>query len=47
MSLTTGRPAATEIPAIAGSLSWLRASGGWPVLPLGILIPFVFVARVR
>ena len=44
MSLTTVRPAATEISAIAGPLSWLRASGGWPVLPLGILIPFVFVA---
>ena len=44
MSLTTVRPAATEIPAISGPLSWLRAGGSWPVLPLGILIPFIFVA---
>src|SRR6201981_1658097 len=44
MSLTTLRPAATDISAISGPLSWLRVGGSWPVLPLVILIPFIFVA---
>ena len=44
MSLTTVRPAATDISAISGPLSWLGVGGSLPVLPLVILIPFIFVA---
>jgi peptide/nickel transport system permease protein len=44
MSITTLQSSTSEIPAIGGPLSWIRVGRGWPVLPLAILIPFVFIA---
>src|SRR5712675_385146 len=44
MSITTLQSSTSEIPAVGGPLSWMRAGRGWPVLPLAILIPFVFIA---
>src|SRR6478609_763946 len=44
MSITTLQSSTSEIPVVGGPLSWMRTGRGWPVLPLAILIPFVFIA---
>ena len=44
MSITTLKSSTREVPVVGGPLSWMRAGRGWPVLPLAILIPFVFIA---